>query len=84
MADLPGWGHYCEGESVSREGVIAHLMSLAPPANGHLLYMGEPVDATWPPEALLAMVHEMHARVRRQDESHLRSLEMLSLCAGRK
>ncbi len=65
-----------EQASLAREMAIAHLRRTKP--TEALYYMGCHVDETWPADALLAIVHESAARARREQESHLRSLNMMS------
>ena len=56
----------------TKDDAIAHLLSL-PEGDDMLLYWGEPVDATWPAKALLAMVHEITKdAARRQRLADLR------------
>lgn len=61
---------------MTREEVISHLLSK--PADPGLHYMGVPVDATWPAEALYAMAVQSAAANASHLERHLKFLSTLS------
>ena len=67
---------------MTREEVIAHLLSRTVEPGLH--YMGVPVDATWPAEALYAMATQLAVTSARQMESHLQSLSMMSAIGARR
>jgi hypothetical protein len=72
------------GVLMTREEVIAHLVAKPRNPMEALHYMGVPVDATWPAEALLVIAEQSALSARRQSEAHIESLSMMSALGNRR
>jgi hypothetical protein len=61
------------------DAVIEDLMSakVIPDAPFDLEHDGVPVDANWPPEALVALVRHWVVKAKRHSDAHLNALDML-------
>ena len=73
------------GWTWGKERAVAALREYEPSRPGHILtYRGEPVDETWPADALVAMVRQMNDQLETQRDNMSKERELLSAFARRR